>query len=230
MKKRIISFLAVIAIMAAFSIPSFAADYYASDESGKTKIPDYIESVSVSTENVSIPESARENTYELTPDGNLTLIDDFEEKTTGDEIAQKQFLTVTTKSGNTFYIVVDRDGNTDNVYLLNLVDEADLMALINDEEVTVTTTEKPTEEESTESAEKDKDKKEEKKSSSGALLLFVLVAGAGGFAYYWFKVRKAEPKEKNENEDDDDEPQDIGYPSQPEADYFESEENNDENS
>ena len=72
--------------------------------------------------------------------------------------------------------------------------------------------------------------KEEKKSSSGALLLFVLVAGAGGFAYYWFKVRKAEPKEKNENEDDDDEPQDIGYPSQPEADYFESEENNDENS
>ncbi len=229
MKNRIISLFAVIAIMAAFSVPSFATDYYASDESGRTKIPEYIESVSVSTESVSIPESARENTYELTPDGNLTLIDDFEEKTAADEIAQKQFLTVTTKSGNTFYIVVDRDGNTDNVYLLNLVDEADLMALINDEEVTVTTTEKPTEEESTESAE-EKDKKEDKKSSSGPLLLFVLVAGAGGFAFYWFKVRKAEPKEKNESEDDDDEPQDIGYQTPSEEDYFESEESDDEKS
>ncbi len=229
MKKRIFSLLAVIAIMAAFSIPSFAAEYYASDESGNSKIPDYIESVKISTESVSIPESARENTYELTPDGNLTLIDDFEEKTASDEISQKQFLTVNTKSGNTFYIVVDRNGDTDNVYLLNLVDEADLMALINDEEVKVTTTEPTTEEESTEPEDKD-DEKENKKSNSGTLLLILLVAGGGGFAFYWFKVRKAEPKENNENEDDDDDNADPGYPSDPQIDIFESEVNDDEKS
>lgn len=57
--------------------------------------------------------------------GNGELVDDVE-----DGGASKQFLTVQTKNGNTFYIVVDRSGNTENVYMLSLVDENDLAEFI----------------------------------------------------------------------------------------------------
>ena len=40
----------------------------------------------------------------------------------------KQFLTVQTKAGNTFFIVIDRARESENTYFLNLVDEADLLA------------------------------------------------------------------------------------------------------
>lgn len=222
MKNRIYCLFATFILMVAFCIPSFAADYYSSDESGNTSIPEYIESVSVATEGVSIPEKAKNNTYELTPDGNLTLIDDYYEQNEDGEISQKQFLTVTTKSGNTFYIVVDRDGNTDNVYLLNLVDEADLMALMEDKEVTVTTTEESTSSEE-ETTQKNSNSNTEKKSNNGTLLLIVLVIGAGGFAAYWFKFRKKEeiPVSDDDTDKDDyiDEPadsDDIQYESEDE--------------
>ena len=75
--------------------------------------------------------------FAFTPDGNLTLIDDFlqiETPATEDsEQIEKQFITVQSKAGNTFYIVIDRNGETENVYFMNLVDEADLMALIEGE-------------------------------------------------------------------------------------------------
>lgn len=57
--------------------------------------------------------------------GNGELVDDVEDGGTS-----KQFLTVQTKNGNTFYIVVDRSGNTENVYMLSLVDENDLAEFI----------------------------------------------------------------------------------------------------
>ena len=55
----------------------------------------------------------------LTPDGNATLVDDFG--------GNKQLITVTTKNGNYFYILIDRDDEgEDTVHFLNQVDEADL--------------------------------------------------------------------------------------------------------
>lgn len=52
----------------------------------------------------------------------------------------KQFITLQTKSGNTFYLVIDYDKPIDEeaemyeTYFLNLVDERDLLALMSDEE------------------------------------------------------------------------------------------------
>lgn len=65
----------------------------------------------------------------LTPDGNLTLIDDIGSTTQ----RGKQFITVETKTGNVFYLIIDRDDEgKETVHFLNQVDEADLLALMED--------------------------------------------------------------------------------------------------
>lgn len=81
---------------------------------------------------------AEESQPTLTPEGNLSLVDDILQKkvftTEEGELEEKQFVTLQSKNGNTFYLVIDRSGNTENVYFMNLVDEADLLALVEDED------------------------------------------------------------------------------------------------
>ena len=170
--------------------------------------------------------------FAFTPDGNLTLIDDFlqiEAPATEDsEQIEKQFITVQSKNGNTFYIVIDRNGETENVYFLNLVDEADLMALMEDGETEAPTCsctdkcvvgaintnceicgsnmsectgkEAVVEPEPTEPVE---EPTEEPKSTNFLPIIIVLIAGAGGFAVYWFKFRKPKTKTSGSSDLDD---------------------------
>lgn len=169
----------------------------------------------------------------LTPDGNLTLIDDIlqieAEATEDTEQKEKQFITLQSKNGNYFYLVIDRSGDTENVYFLNLIDEADLMALINGDTVGVPTcsctdkcvvgsintscevcrsnmseccgTEKVVEPEPTEPVTEEPD---EDTSSTNFLpvIILIIVGGAGG-AVYWFKFKKEKPKTKGNSDLDD---------------------------
>lgn len=50
--------------------------------------------------------------------------------------SSKQFLTVQTKNGNTFYMVIDRSGTSENVYMMSLVDENDLAEFLDENEET----------------------------------------------------------------------------------------------
>ena len=157
----------------------------------------------------------------LTPDGNATLVDDFG--------GNKQLITVTTKNGNYFYILIDRDDEgEDTVHFLNQVDEADLLALMEDGSTEAappavcSCTEKceagkvnvscpvckdnmtacSGKEAEPEQGEPEEPK--EKKTGTGGLLLFLIVAIAGGGgAFYYFKVMKPKQDVKGGTDLDD---------------------------
>lgn len=123
--------LCAAALTLSLAVPAGA--YYASNEDGSNEPGGPITSVSVTTEPVAEP--TLPSLGGLTPDGNLALIDDilggayYSSEEVGD--SQMQFVTVESKNGNTFYLVIDHA--TGDVYFLNLVDETDLLALLEDE-------------------------------------------------------------------------------------------------
>ena len=129
--RKLTPMLCAAALTLSLAVPAGA--YYASNEDGSNEPGGPITSVSVTTEPVAEP--TLPSPGGLTPDGNLALIDDilggayYSSEDVGD--SQMQFVTVESKNGNTFYLVIDH--STGDVYFLNLVDEADLLALLEDE-------------------------------------------------------------------------------------------------
>ena len=141
-------------------------------------------------------ESTEETGNALTPDGNLTLVDDVGESSgTG-----KQFVTLVTKSGNYFYLIIDRDDEGNNtVHFLNQVDEADLFSLMEDEEAQKLQAELAEKEQQTETEpevttpEVEKEPVEEKKETNmlpAIGTLVILIGGAGVFAFMKLKEKK----------------------------------------
>ena len=177
-----------------------------------------------------VPETPIPVTMPLTPEGNLTLVDDIKVE----ESTEKQFVTLQSKNGNYFYLVIDRSGDKENVYFLNLVDEADLLALIEDDDKKTEPHKVCTCSEKCEignvnsncpvctndlnqcvgKASAPVEEAPEKKSNTGQLLIITLLVGGLGGAFYFFKMLKNKQKTKgdidpldydyDEDEDEDD--------------------------
>ena len=120
------------------SLNAYASDggeYYSTEPSEETTTPPVIVIPAESEDDEQTDEPIiikPENAF--TPDGNMTLIDNVE----GEDEGQKQFIIVQSKNGHYFYIVIDYSAEGENtVHFLNQVDEADLMAILAEEEITL---------------------------------------------------------------------------------------------
>ena len=199
--------LAILLCLCSFSMPAFASG----SDPAPEPLPEIIEEEP--TTGGMEPEGVP-----ITPKGNATLVDDF--------YGDKQLITVTTKAGNYFYILIDRanEDKETSVHFLNQVDDADLLALLDEEpqdtEFCTCTVKceagninencslcKKSLRNCTapEAAKNDIETPEEKpKSSIGSLMiLLVLALAGGGAALYYFKFRK--PKADTTGHDDLDE-------------------------
>ena len=155
----------------------------------------------------------------LTPEGNLTLVDDY--YTNYSDGSGQQFITLVSKSGNTFYLVIDRNAKgQQTVHFMNLVDEADLLALMEEEDADAYTAEKEAatqaeqdrlkaEEEAKKAAEEAASGTEQPKESkitkiaSGFLGVVVLIALAAGGIFYAFTKQKQKKQAEKEALDPD---------------------------
>ena len=130
--------------------------------------------------------------------GNGQLVDDISDDET------KQFLTIQTKNGNTFFMVLDRSRNTENVYMLSLIDEDDLADFLEEtaqepepEDPLIEIPEPETAAEAEADPEETEPEPEESGMNVGALLALalLLIGGIGG--YYYFRIIK--PKKEEED-------------------------------
>lgn len=182
--------------------------------------------LSLMTDNTT--EAAETSSGGLTSNGNLTLVDDIGSSTE----AGRQFITVQSKNGNTFYLIIDRDEDGDeNVYFLNLVDESDLLALMDEDEVAeyqaiqeVTNTDEDFTDTSTTvveaTAEPEPEAEEEAETESGEqgtsrmVIIVILVAALiAGVCAYMF-TQKQKQKQAAERPDPD-----ADYMDEDEEDY-----------
>ena len=208
--KKLGALLVSAALCAGMAAPAFAFEGEAAPVE-QPVLPEVVEDVVTVTD---------ETSGALTPEGNLTLVDDYH--TDYSDGSGQQFITLVSKSGNTFYLVVDRNAKgQQTVHFMNLVDEADLLALMEEEEADAYTAEK----EAAAQAEQDRLKAEEEakkaaeeaaasgteqpkenkvtKIASGFLGVVVLIALAAGGGFYVFAKQKQKKQAEKEALDPD---------------------------
>ena len=209
LKKTMTALCAALILMGGFSVPAYAQGAATEPPAGDA------------TNDSGVIVEEKEETPPLTPKGNATLVDDYG--------GNKQLITVTTKSGNYFYILIDRAAEGEQtVHFLNQVDEADLMALMEDgsteaappavcsctdkceagkvnvscpvcKDNMTACSGKEAEPETEEPPEQPKEK-----GNAGGLVLFLVVAllGGGG-AFYYFKFMKPKQNVKGDTDLED---------------------------
>ena len=202
--KRFGALLVSVALCAGMAAPAFAFEGEAAPVE-QPVLPEVVEEDVVTVTD--------ETSGALTPEGNLTLVDDYH--TNYSDGSGQQFITLVSKSGATFYLVIDRNAKgQQTVHFMNLVDEADLLALMEEEDADAYTAKK----EAAAQAEQDRLKAEEEaaasgteqpkenkvtKIASGFLGVVVLIALAAGGGCYFYRQQMQKKKAEKEALDPD---------------------------
>ena len=205
--KRLGALLVSAALCAGMAAPAFAFEGEAAPVE-QPVLPEVVEEDVVTVTD--------ETSGALTPEGNLTLVDDYH--TDYSDGSGQQFITLVSKSGATFYLVIDRNAKEQQtVHFMNLVDEADLLALMDEDAADAYTAEKEAAakaEQERKQAEEDAKKAAEEAAASGTeqepkankvtkyaagflgvVALIALTAGGGFYAFTKQKQKKQAEKE-----------------------------------
>jgi hypothetical protein len=207
--KKLGALLVSVALCAGMAAPAFAFEGEAAPVE-QPVLPEVVEEDVVTVTD--------ETSGALTPEGNLTLVDDYHiDHSDG---SGQQFITLVSKSGATFYLVIDRNSKgAQTVHFMNLVDEADLLALMEEEAADAYTAEK----EAAAQAELDRLKAEEEAKKAeeeaataeppkenkitkyaGAFLgIVALIALAAGGGFYFYRQQMQKKKAEKEALDPD---------------------------
>ena len=205
MMNKFCALMLSVALCAGMAAPAFA---YGGEPTEEVEQP----VLTSTTDEEDVVTVADEETGALTPEGNLTLVDDYH--TSYSDGSGQQFITLVSKSGATFYLVIDRNAKgQQTVHFMNLVDEADLLALMEEDAADAYTAEKEAAaqaEQERKQAEEDAKKAAEEAGSEqtggnkvtkyaatflGVLALVGLVAGGGIYTFMKQKQKKQAEKE-----------------------------------
>ena len=208
MMNKVCALVLSVALCAGMAAPAFAYDGEPVEEVEQPVL-------TAATEEEEAVTVTDEETGALTPEGNLTLVDDYH--TDYSDGSGQQFITLVSKSGATFYLVIDRNAKgQQTVHFMNLVDEADLLSLMEDEDAEAYTAEKEAAaqaEQERKQAEEDAKKAAEEAAASGSeqtggnkvtkyaatflgvLVLVGLVAGGGIYTFMKQKQKNQAEKE-----------------------------------
>ena len=207
--KKLSALLVSVALCAGMAAPAFAFEGEAASVE-QPILPEVVEEDVVTITD--------ETSGALTPEGNLTLVDDYH--TNYSDGSGQQFITLVSKSGATFYLVIDRNAKgQQTVHFMNLVEESDLLALMEEEDADAYTAEKEAavqaeldrlkaEEEAKKAAEEaataEPPKENKVAKYAGAFLgVVALIALAAGGGFYFYRQQMQKKKAEKEGLDPD---------------------------
>ena len=200
--KRMNKMLAVLFLSASMIFATGTTAFAYVDESAEASKTESVETEE--TEKDTVVEENQINTEEpFSVPGNAQVQDDITNS------KNKEFLTITTKNNNTFYVIIDRSANVDNVYMLSQIDENDLQEFLEEDSSASTIVDvtpevvidENTHTEQTEQPVTESPEKEGTSSNLGALVAIFAAAILGVGAYGYVKFIK--PKKDEDDGDDE---------------------------
>ena len=189
--KRMNKMLAVLFLSASMIFATGTTAFAYVDESAEASKTETVETEK--TDKDTVVEENQINTEEpFSVPGNAQVQDDITNS------KNKEFLTITTKNNNTFYVIIDRSANVDNVYMLSQIDENDLQEFLEEDSSASTIVDvtpevvidENTHTEQTEQPATESPEKEGTTSNLGALVAIFIAAILGVGAYGYIKFIK----------------------------------------